>query len=52
MSPIGQCGGIELYARIPDSAPDLQGLAIGVLIGVPIGWATFLFWWFFWKNHG
>ena len=44
-------GGLELYARIPDSSPELQWIVVGFLVGVPFGWGSFLFWWFFWKRQ-
>jgi hypothetical protein len=44
-------GDLEVYLRIPENFPELQSLFIGVLVGVVLGWASFLFWWFFWKNH-
>ena len=49
MTPCGE--GLELYARIPDSAPDVQWLVLGAVFGWALGASTFLFWWFFWKRQ-
>lgn len=45
-------GGLQLYACIPDSAPDVQALILGAFIGVPFGAVftllAFLFWGRWW----
>lgn len=47
-------GGMELYARIPDTAPELQWLVLGLLLGAPAGGilmlAAFLIWGRWWAH--